>query len=101
MPHFEDTDPRLAITGSRLFVGGLQYNVTKVELHKFFSAAGTVANVYMAMDPERGENRNRGFAFVQMADERGAERAVSMFHNKIGPGERRIGVKIANTGAPR
>lgn len=82
---------------SRLFVGGLKYTVSKTDLFEFFAEAGEVKDVYIALDRERGENRNRGFAYVQMTCPEDAQEAISLFDGKPGPGGRKIGVKLANT----
>lgn len=85
---------------TRLFVGGLKYDVTKDDIHTFFEAAGVVEGVYLALDHERGAGRNRGFAFVEMSTPLEARQAIQMFNNKPGPGGRKIGVKLANVDQP-
>lgn len=83
--------------GTRLFVGGLKYNVTKEELEKFFKKIGQVHEVYLALDRERPGNMNRGFGFVEMATPGLATEAIKKLNGQYGPdGERKIGVKLAN-----
>jgi RNA recognition motif-containing protein len=83
---------------TRLFVGGLLYTVTKQDIREFFSEVANVVDVYLAMDHARGNNLNRGFAFVEMESPMDAEVAIRLCHNKSGPGGRRIGVRLANVG---
>jgi cold-inducible RNA-binding protein len=64
--------------GSRLYVGNLPYKTTDEELQELFSRAGAVAGVQVMRDAMTG--RARGFAFVEMATEEGAQKAVSEFH---------------------
>lgn len=83
---------------TRLFVGGLLYSVTKADIREYFETSGSVRDVYLAMDYERGEGRNRGFAFVEMSTPEDAKAAILKFDKKPGPGGRKIGVKLANVG---
>ncbi len=81
---------------TRVFVGGLLYTVSKADIQQFFQSSGEIAEIYLAMDPERGMNRNRGFCYVQFLDPKSAAAAVRNHNNKTGPGGRKIGVKLAN-----
>ena len=64
--------------GRRLYVGNLPYSTTDEELNGLFSRAGTVESVRVMRDMATG--RARGFAFVQMASDEDAQRAISEFH---------------------
>ena len=64
----------------KLFVGGIPWKTTKDELHDAFSKAGEVVSATIVMDRETRESR--GFGFVEMADEAGAESAISMWNGK-------------------
>ncbi len=64
--------------GRRLYVGNLPYKATDDELRELFSQAGAVANVQVMRDTATG--RARGFGFVEMATEEGAQKAVADFH---------------------
>ena len=64
---------------TKLFVGGIPYRTTDEELRQLFSQAGEVVSVFIPMDRET--QRPRGFAFVEMADDAAAEKAISMFDN--------------------
>ncbi|MDO8584201.1 MAG: RNA-binding protein [bacterium] len=77
---------------TKLFVGGIPYRATDEELRQLFSQAGEVISVFIPMDRET--HRPRGFAFVEMADDAGAEKAISMF-NDSDMGGRRIVVNKA------
>lgn len=63
---------------NRIFVGNLSWNVTQEKLSELFSQAGTVSSVFVPMDRE--SNHPRGFAFVEMASEDEAQKAISMFN---------------------
>jgi cold-inducible RNA-binding protein len=64
--------------GRRLYVGNLPYSTTDEELNGLFSRAGSVESVRVMRDMATG--RARGFAFVQMASDEEAQRAISEFH---------------------
>lgn len=64
--------------GRRLYVGNLPYKCTDEELRALFSEAGAVANVQVLRDAATG--RARGFGFVEMATDDGAQKAIADFH---------------------
>lgn len=64
--------------GRRLYIGNLPYKATDEEMRELFSQAGAVANVQVMRDTATG--RARGFGFVEMATEEGAQKAVEQFH---------------------
>ena len=66
--------------GRRLYVGNLPYRTTDDELNALFSQAGRVESVRVMRDMATG--RARGFAFVDMADDESAQKAVSQFHGQ-------------------
>ncbi|TAL19400.1 RNA-binding protein [Patescibacteria group bacterium] len=63
---------------NRVFVGNLSWNVTEQQLTELFSQAGTVASVFIPMDKAAGHPR--GFAFVEMASDAEAQKAIEMFN---------------------
>lgn len=65
---------------TKLYVGGLPYSSTEDTLLNHFSQAGTVTSANIIMDKMTG--RSRGFGFVEMADEAGAQKAIEMFDGK-------------------
>ena len=64
--------------GRRLYVGNLPYRATGEELTALFCRAGAVDNVQVMKDNVTG--RARGFAFVEMATDEAAQKAVEEFH---------------------
>ncbi len=66
--------------GRRLYVGNLPYKTTDADLNTLFSQAGAVESVRVMRDMATG--RARGFAFVDMADEDSAQKAVTQFHGQ-------------------
>ena len=58
-----------------IFVGNLSYQTTQDDLHAAFAAYGNVERVNMITDRDTGQPR--GFAFVEMADQQGAQMAIS------------------------
>jgi cold-inducible RNA-binding protein len=66
--------------GKRLYVGNLPYSATEADLRDAFSQAGEVAEVKMMLDRETG--RPRGFAFVEMATEADASKAIENLNGR-------------------
>src|ERR1043166_6389337 len=64
--------------GGRLCVGNLPYSATEDQLTELFGRAGKVDNVRVMRDMATG--RARGFAFVEMANDDDAQKAISQFH---------------------
>jgi RNA recognition motif-containing protein len=64
--------------GSRLYVGNLPYSATEDQLTELFSRAGQVDNVRVMRDMATG--RARGFAFVEMASDEDAQKAITEFN---------------------
>ena len=67
--------------GRRLYVGNLPYRTTDEELNQLFAKAGTVETVRVMRDLATG--RARGFAFVQMATDEAAQKAITEFHQYL------------------
>jgi RNA recognition motif-containing protein len=63
---------------SRLFVGGLSWDVTTDKLRATFEAVGPVADAVVMVDRDTGDSR--GFGFVTMADRRDATEAIRRLH---------------------
>lgn len=76
----------------KLYVGNLPYNSTEDDLRELFSQAGDVASV--ALIRHRDTGRSRGFAFVEMATQVEAEKAITMFNGHM-LDDREIVVNIA------
>ena len=64
--------------GRKLYVGNLPFKTTNEDLSALFAQAGPVEDVQVMRDLTTG--RARGFAFVQMATDDAAQKAISQFH---------------------
>src|SRR5262245_25624155 len=60
---------------TKLYVGNLPYETTESDLQALFEAAGQVNTVTIMRD--RATGQARGFAFVEMSDTDGAQRAIA------------------------
>jgi cold-inducible RNA-binding protein len=60
---------------NKLFVGNLSFNTTENDLQDAFAAHGTVVEANLMMD--RASGRPRGFAFVTMATDEEAQKAMT------------------------
>ena len=58
-----------------IYVGNLDYKVTEDELRETFAAYGQVDNVTILRDRDTGQPR--GFAFVEMANDEEAQKAIT------------------------
>lgn len=63
---------------TNIFVGNLSYQTTQDELHAAFSQYGSVERVNIVTDRDTGQPR--GFAFVEMTEERDAQTAISQLN---------------------
>ena len=77
---------------TRLYIGNLSYQTTDQDLRELFSGAGEVASAVVIID--RASNRSKGFGFVEMATEEGANKAMDMF-NEYSFHNRKIRVDMA------
>lgn len=66
--------------GTRLYVGNLRYSVNSSELQELFSQFGDVISAQVIEDRETG--RSKGFAFVEMASDQGAQAAIDALNAK-------------------
>jgi cold-inducible RNA-binding protein len=64
----------------RLYVGNLSYGTTEMGLRELFEQSGPVAEVKVVLDRDTG--RPRGFAFVEMTTDEGAEQAISQLNGR-------------------
>ncbi len=76
----------------KLYVGNLPYTTTEDDLRSLFSQAGAVESVELIKDRDTGNSK--GFAFVSMATQSDAEKAITTF-NGYSMGNRQIKVNIA------
>ena len=60
---------------SNLYVGNLTFNTTTADLETLFAQHGDVTKAQVITDRDTG--RSRGFGFVEMESEEGADTAIS------------------------
>jgi cold-inducible RNA-binding protein len=82
----------------KLYVGNLPYSVTESALRELFAQAGEVSTVSIITDRDTG--RAKGFAFVEMASDEVAQKAISLINGKS-LDERALTVAEARPQAPR
>jgi len=66
--------------GTRLYVGNLSFNTMEEDVRALFSKSGTVSSCDLITDKFTG--KSRGFAFVEMASQADAERAIADLNGK-------------------
>jgi len=65
--------------GRKLYVGNLPYTTGEQDLQELFGKAGQVDSVSVMRDMATG--RARGFAFVEMATDADAQKAIAELHD--------------------
>jgi RNA recognition motif-containing protein len=80
------------MANSKLYVGGIPYRTTEDELRTAFEEAGAVTSASIISDRMTG--RSRGFGFVEMADDAGAQAAIDRWDGKEFDG-RMLSVSLA------
>jgi RNA recognition motif-containing protein len=70
----------------KLYVGNLAFGTEETSLQTLFGQAGPVESVRIMRDKETG--RSRGFGFVEMATEDGANAAIEQINGKEFEGRR-------------
>lgn len=83
---------------TKLYVGNLPYETTESDLQALFESAGQVSTINIVRD--RATGRARGFAFVEMSDSEGAQRAINEL-DRHAYGGRNLTVNEAKPMAPR
>jgi len=63
-----------------LFVGNLNFQTTESDLRALFEPFGQITRIHIATDRETG--RARGFAFVEMANDEEAAKAIAALDGK-------------------
>ena len=66
--------------GKKLYVGNLDYNVSKSDLEQMFGAFGAVDSAQVITDRDSG--RSKGFGFVEMKSDSEAQAAISALNGK-------------------
>jgi RNA recognition motif-containing protein len=82
----------------KLYVGNLPFEIGETELQEVFSSAGPVDSVSIVRDQATG--RPRGFAFIEMSTEEGAQAAIRTL-NDTQVGGRNLAVNEARPKAAR
>ena len=79
----------------RLYVGNIDFKMSKGEIHDLFSEAGEVVDIYF---PKReGDSRpHRGFIFVQMKNPAQTINAIRLFHQTQDFYDRELVVRLAD-----
>ena len=77
----------------KLFVGGFPMDITELELVMLFSPHGDVSTIKIVRDKKTGNCK--GYAFLEMKDKEGAERAVEALDGTF-IGERMLSVKMTD-----
>jgi RNA recognition motif-containing protein len=83
---------------TKLYVGNLPYQTTEDDLQALFESSGEVAAINVVRD--RATGQARGFAFVEMRDAEGAQRAIREL-DRHSYGGRNLTVNEAKPMAPR
>ena len=78
----------------KLYVGNLAFTTTEDDLRVVFAQAGSVASIDVIQDRDTGQSK--GFAFVTMASQPDAEKAIGML-NDFRLGDREMKVSAART----
>jgi RNA recognition motif-containing protein len=66
--------------GTRLYIGNLSYNTTESDLRELFEQAGEVVNCDLILD--KFTSKSRGFAFVEMASQDDANKAIEQYNGQ-------------------
>ncbi len=61
--------------GRKIFVGNLSFSLGETELRQLFEQKGAVESVTVMRDNDTG--KSRGFAFVEMASDEAAQKAIA------------------------
>ena len=66
--------------GKRLYVGNLSWSTTNDTLRAFFAQIGNVVSAEVVMN--KFDGRSKGFGFVEMETEEGAQKAIEELNRK-------------------
>src|SRR5476651_297042 len=75
-----------------IYVSNLSFNVTDEDLNEYFAEYGEVSSAKVILD--KFTQKSRGFAFVEMADDEAAKKAISELDGASVDG-RTINVSVA------
>ena len=91
------SDEEMNAPKNKLFVGNLAYTATDDDVRAAFEPFGEVVEAKVIVDKMSG--RSKGFAFVTMADDESAEKAMDMNDKEVAG--RPVKVSIARPMRPR
>ena len=83
---------------TKLYVGNLPFETTEADLQALFESTGQVQSINIVRD--RATGQARGFAFVEMSDAEGAQKAIAEL-DKHQYGGRALTVNEAKPMTPR
>ena len=86
--------PRPSGDGVELYVGNLSYDIDDDRLTKEFATFGKVLSARVIKN--KYNDRSRGYGFVEMADDHGADKAIDATHGKEIMG-RKLVVNVARS----
>jgi RNA recognition motif-containing protein len=72
----------------KLYVGNLLYEITDEELKDLFMQSGNVISATVIRFRDTG--RSKGFGFVEMETEEGAQKAIDMFNGQDHKGRKLV-----------
>ncbi|MFA7109654.1 MAG: RNA-binding protein [Sphaerochaetaceae bacterium] len=64
----------------KIYVGNLSYKTSEEDLQDLFNQYGTVNSATIIID--RDSNRSKGFGFVELEEEEGAQKAIEELDGK-------------------
>ena len=64
----------------KLYVGNLSYTTSETDLQTLFAGAGAVKSVALIKDRDSG--RSKGFAFIEMENQKDMQNAITIFNGK-------------------
>ncbi len=88
----------MADVTNKVYVGNLDYGVSKSQLEELFSQAGQVTDAVVITD--RNTGRSKGFGFVEFGSEEAATKAIELFNGQDFDG-RELKVDYAKPREPR
>lgn len=68
----------------RIYLGNMPYSMDEAGVRELFGAYGEVSDVNIITDRETG--RPRGFAFVEIANDDSAQKAIEALHEHVADG---------------
>ncbi len=86
--------PRPSGEGTELYVGNLSYDIDDDKLQKEFAVFGKVLSARVIKN--KYNDRSRGYGFVEMANDSGADKAIDATHGKEIMG-RKLVVNVARS----